>query len=827
MSMSSRAALLTLLGLSFTTACEERAPAGDSPHADLGDSGTTEPLMVPEAARVELARTGQTRLLVELAPPSLPQLHRGLSAPDQTRVRSVRRATLGEEVRGLMASLPTGALLAREYDQIPLVTLDLTDARALDALADNPRVVGLHLDERLQTTLDSSLPLISQPEAEDSGFTGEGTAVAVLDTGLDYTHADFGSCTAVGTPASCKVVAAVEIADEDGERDDHGHGTNVAAIVGGVAPGADLIGIDVFESDGYAYTSDIVAAIDWVVENADDYNIVALNMSLGGGRYYDTCSYSAYELAISIASNAGVASAVATGNDGWTDSISSPACAPSAIKVGAVYSQAYSGISWSSCSDTGITADQVTCFSNSASFVDLLAPGAIIEAGGYRMGGTSQATPHVAGALAVVAEAYPSESPEDWLDRLQDTGETVNDTRNSLSFARIDVGAAVEDAAEGDAPSVSLTLDSGATFTSGRVVNASLAVTDGTGAVTEMCLANADDSLPTACTDWETIDSDLLWQTSTGQGDKTVAVWVRDAAGRTSEPGTASIQLDTIAPLSGELTATVDDGTIALSWSAGTDTGSGVSQYTVAYAAGSTAPSDCDDGAILYEGADLSTALDASGSYAFRLCVSDAAGNLTVGDTTTVAADGSIEGTLTIDGGAEWTAQRAVQLSLSANGATEMCLSNTLRCADDGWRTFEPDVAWSLPDTQGERTVTAWFRAADGTSSEAASDTITIDNVAPEPGQARARARMSDDKIVVNWAGFSDETSGIAGYRVHATIGTASPSTCRQTAELTTPGANRTVLDRTVLRRAVKVVVCAEDNAGNMSVAATAEASPQ
>jgi subtilisin family serine protease len=223
------------------------------------------------------------------------------------------------------------------------VVVDVSDAASLAELDRLQGVVSWHLDERHSRTLATSLDLIAQPEAEVAGFTGEGTAVAVLDTGLDYTHPDFGTCSAPGD-TGCQVVAVEEMAPDDGQLDDHGHGTNVAAIVGGVAPGTDLIGMDVFRSDGYAYTSDLISAIDWVVDNQETYNIVALNMSLGGGQYASECGGSSYEVAIATAKAAGVASAVATGNDGWSSSISSPACAPSAIKVGAVYSQSYGRI---------------------------------------------------------------------------------------------------------------------------------------------------------------------------------------------------------------------------------------------------------------------------------------------------------------------------------------------------------------------------------------------------------------------------------------------------------------------------------------------------
>jgi subtilisin family serine protease len=90
-------------------------------------------------------------------------------------------------------------------------------------------------------------------------------------------------------PDACKVVYARDFAPDDGSLDAMGHGTNVSGIVVGVAPDTGIIGLDVFRSDGYAYYSDILAALDWVLDNKSVYNIVAINMSLGAGRYTSPC----------------------------------------------------------------------------------------------------------------------------------------------------------------------------------------------------------------------------------------------------------------------------------------------------------------------------------------------------------------------------------------------------------------------------------------------------------------------------------------------------------------------------------------------------------
>ncbi|WP_220385548.1 S8 family serine peptidase, partial [Klebsiella pneumoniae] len=103
------------------------------------------------------------------------------------------------------------------------------------ALLNDPNVKAVYPNRINRTTTTESLPLINQPQANTNGFTGEGSSVAVLDTGVNYLHSDFG-CTAVNTPSStCRVVYSFDSAPDDGTLDDDGHGSNVSAIVSKVA----------------------------------------------------------------------------------------------------------------------------------------------------------------------------------------------------------------------------------------------------------------------------------------------------------------------------------------------------------------------------------------------------------------------------------------------------------------------------------------------------------------------------------------------------------------------------------------------------------------
>lgn len=341
-----------------------------------------------------------------------------------------------------------GVQVLRDYNNLPIAFYRISNKEALVDLLNDPNVKAVYPNRINQATTMESLPLINQPQANTKGFNGTGSSVAVLDTGVNYLHSDFG-CTAVNSPSStCRVVYAFDSAPDDGSLDDNGHGSNVSAIVSKVATKTKIIGIDVFRS-GSAYDSDILAGINWAVNNAKTYNIKAINLSLGipGVKYKSECSNSSYATAFANARAAGVVPVVASGNDAFPDGISSPACVAGAVRVGAVYDSNIGGVSWGNpvkCSDPTTAADKVACFSNGGSLVTLLAPGAMITAGGYTMGGTSQATPHVAGTIALLRanSVTPTETIDQTINRLKTTGKPITDSRTGLVFPRIDLLAA-------------------------------------------------------------------------------------------------------------------------------------------------------------------------------------------------------------------------------------------------------------------------------------------------------------------------------------------------------------------------------------------------
>lgn len=327
------------------------------------------------------------------------------------------------------------------YSHMPMSFKRFSTVAALNIFLAQAGIKAVYVNEKMHRVLAQSLPLISQPPVASAGEQGVGTTVAVIDDGIDYSNVAFGSCTAPSAPLSCRVVVSNNIVASPGV--DHSHGTNVSAIVLGVAPASKIAMLNVFDASGGALVSDIISAINWAISNKSTYNIVAINMSLGGAtKFTSTCRNDWSNQPVNSAINAGISVVVAAGNSAFVDGLSSPACAPGAISVGAVYDSSIGGVTWATnpnCTDTSTVADKVACFSNSASFLTLLAPGAFITAGSISEAGTSQASPHVAGAVAVLRSTFPSETLTQTLTRMTSKGVLVTDSRNGIVKPRLNL----------------------------------------------------------------------------------------------------------------------------------------------------------------------------------------------------------------------------------------------------------------------------------------------------------------------------------------------------------------------------------------------------
>ena len=324
-------------------------------------------------------------------------------------------------------------------------------------------------------SLLTSTAVINAPPVWAQGFDGAGQAVAILDTGVDRSHSFFGgrvvaeACFSSNSPANAATTVC-----PNGQETQIGagagvhcslsitgcdHGTHVAGIAAGneaseldgVAKGAPIIALQVFSRFDSAidcrgnppcvrsFQSDQIAALDHLLSLNGQMTIAAANMSLGGGQFTAACPSAPQAQSINNLKNAGVAVAISSGNNGFANAISSPACIPSAISVGS----------------TTDFSDVVSGTSNSASFLDLLAPGETIESSVpgnsfANFNGTSMAAPHVAGAIAVLRQARPNATVDEIENTLKNTGEMISDPKNGIAKPRIDLQAALN--ALGPAP---------------------------------------------------------------------------------------------------------------------------------------------------------------------------------------------------------------------------------------------------------------------------------------------------------------------------------------------------------------------------------------
>ncbi|MET8331596.1 S8 family serine peptidase [Streptomyces sp. NPDC005181] len=308
-------------------------------------------------------------------------------------------------------------------------------------------IAKVWLDGKVKATLSDTTAQIGAPEVWAGGDTGQGVDVAVLDTGIDAAHPDFAG----------RIAATESFVPDQDVTDRHGHGTHVASTVAGtgaasggtekgVAPGASLHIGKVLNNLGSGQDSWILAGMEWA---ARDQHAKVVSMSLGSKPTDGTDPLS--QAVNRLSEETGALFVIAAGNSGPAPySVSAPGAADAALTVGAV-------------NGPGKGVDQLASFSSrgprkgdNAIKPDLTAPGVNVLAarsqyapegeGAYQtMSGTSMATPHVAGAAALLAAEHPDWTGQQLKDALVST---VSSTERYSPFAagngRLDVAAAVK-----------------------------------------------------------------------------------------------------------------------------------------------------------------------------------------------------------------------------------------------------------------------------------------------------------------------------------------------------------------------------------------------
>ncbi|TLF68621.1 peptidase S8 [Nonomuraea sp. KC401] len=353
----------------------------------------------------------------------------------------------------------------------------------LEKLAAQTAVVSIRKDKLNKPSLVESIPLIGADRAHADGTTGNRTAVAILDTGIDTDHPAFGdrivseACFSATDPVDGSTplcpngtesqagpgAASAESAacTKDAPQPQYGlcyHGTHVAGIAAGqrtadfaadgVAPKALIVPVQVFsrfDNSPYcsgrpvcilAYDSSILTGMAYAELLTSQYKLASVNLSLGGGEYTTACDTgdgADFKAEVDKLLAKGVATVVASGNAGLDASVSWPACVSNTVAVGATDKQ-----------------DAVAAFSNRGTLLDVYAPGVsitgAIAGNAYAtLSGTSMAAPHVAGAFALLREKRRNAPVDGLLATLQRTGKpiTYESAGTEVTTPRIDVWAAL------------------------------------------------------------------------------------------------------------------------------------------------------------------------------------------------------------------------------------------------------------------------------------------------------------------------------------------------------------------------------------------------
>jgi hypothetical protein len=391
----------------------------------------------------------------------------------------------------------------RTYETIPLVAM-VIERKDMQRLKRFSQVIALQEDIPQEIHLGSSMPVVGADTVQNSGYGGEGQTVVIIDTGVDInnnpnfragqivaqgcfnpgtggviTNLCPGGAVNLTGPAATNQNAGDDICGAVGAVGTCEHGTHVASIaagVNGVAPEADIISLQVFHLRtnpnpipiGFppgqlcsnnaapgaqcvnAMQADSLAALNEAALLADNFDIAAVNMSLGGGTNNAACDGDLRKVAIDNLRSRGIATVVSSGNAGLVNAMGAPACVSTAISVGSTVDTQLPAAD-NATGGAAYVQDLVSNFSNVAPFLDLHAPGTLIVGGApvnspcdnnfapnadgqCRMNGTSMAAPHVTGAWAALKSLNPAARVEDVLSILQATGVAVADNRlNTLN----------------------------------------------------------------------------------------------------------------------------------------------------------------------------------------------------------------------------------------------------------------------------------------------------------------------------------------------------------------------------------------------------------
>lgn len=403
-----------------------------------------------------LAAAGEVRVIIAVRPPGPPPW---AAPPGDVRARV-------DEI--LQSVAGPGIAVKRRFGNVRAFAA-VVDADGLDRLARHPLVVRIDLDAPGGGRMTESAPLAQIPALTAQGLTGWGTRIAVLDTGLDRNHADLGgalvdeACFCSGGGGCCWNGSDTDSGPASA-LDDHGHGSNVSGVIvsdGFVSPigaaiDAEIVAVKVLDyTASFCCSSDVVAGLDWIATNHPEVDVV--NLSLGTDAAFPgncdaaTSFTMAFADAVTTLRAQGILSIASSGNDGSGTELQAPACVADAMSVAAAWDASVGAQAVLGCVDLSTQPDQITCYSNTNSVLDLVASANPMTSAGLNVHmstfvGTSNASPLASACALLLRQSRPQIMPDGLESALTTSPVSVTDVTNGLSFPRLDCLAALDEA---------------------------------------------------------------------------------------------------------------------------------------------------------------------------------------------------------------------------------------------------------------------------------------------------------------------------------------------------------------------------------------------
>lgn len=417
------------------------------------------------------------------------------TAPEQ-RDMALRKRYIRRHGDGVLKEIEgSGAKILHRYEAIPGLALQGVTEKLVRRLLKHPRVRYLALDGQKKLSLAESRVVIGADQAENAlNATGNGVTICTIDSGVNHPHPALGA----GFGPDKKVRAGINIIaskDNDGNGsfndpgdllvtdplDNIGHGSHVIgdaasedAQFRGIAPDARIAAAKAFSKSffPFGFDSDIVAGLDFCMQQPASQNLKVVNMSFGAPPDNDADCSGPFDPALAALYGNGIFLVAASGNEQSLGAISYPACSKFVASVGASYDASFGQVVNAGCTDNNVDTGTLTCFGNRSQDLDFVAPGARITSVDINNGlgssdpfctpvngpapqfpfaecaGTSFSAPQVAGLAALLYEKNPNLTPAQVKGIIREGGTPISDPVTGLTFPLVNAFNSVRDVAE-------------------------------------------------------------------------------------------------------------------------------------------------------------------------------------------------------------------------------------------------------------------------------------------------------------------------------------------------------------------------------------------